>query len=407
MDTRVLLLTNEYPPHIYGGAGVHVEYLARELAHLTPVEVRTFGTQQVEQPHFRVQGFQGDRAAFAAAPAGFGSPLQALSTCLGFVGQPIAADVVHCHTWYTHFAGILAKILYELPLVLTVHSLEPLRPWKREQLGRGYDLSAWIEKTALEMADAVIAVSRSTADDVTRLFSVDPAAVTIIPNGLDTTEYAPVSDPACLHSYGIDPDRPYVLFLGRMTRQKGLHLLLESVPYLLPEAQVVLCAGAADTPEMAQEIEATVRTLQQQRSGIVWIPTMVPRRTTIVLYSHAAVFCCPSIYEPFGLINLEAMACATPVVASAVGGIPEVVLDGETGYLVAPDLSAEPPYEPRQAAQFAQRLAEALNRLLADPALRQRLGQQGRTWVEEHFSWRVVAQQTLELYHRLCVPTPA
>jgi glycogen synthase len=407
MDMRVLLLTNEYPPHIYGGAGVHVEYLARELAQLASVEVRTFGTQQVEQQHLRVRGLRSDSAAFAVAPAGFASPLQALSTCLSFVGHPMVADVVHCHTWYTHFGGILAKILYELPLVITVHSLEPLRPWKREQLGRGYDLSSWIEKTALEMADAVIAVSRSTADDITQLFAVDPAAVTVIPNGIDTTEYAPLTDPACLRPYGIDPERPYVLFLGRMTRQKGLHYLLAAVPYLLPEAQVVLCAGAADTPEMAQEIEATVHALQQQRSGIIWIPAMVPRRTSIVLYSHAAVFCCPSIYEPFGLINLEAMACATPVVASAVGGIPEVVVDGETGYLVAPDLSSEPPHEPRNATQFAQRLAAALNRLLADPALCQRMGQQGRTWVEEHFSWRAVAQQTLALYRRLCVSRPS
>jgi glycogen synthase len=266
-------------------------------------------------------------------------------------------------------------------------------------------VSSWIEKTTLEMADSIIAVSRSTADDIIQLFAVDPAVVTVIPNGIDTTEYAPVTDPACLSTYGIDPERPYVLFLGRMTRQKGLRYLLESVPSLLPDAQIVLCAGAADTPAMAQEIEATVHALQQQRSGIIWIPAMVARRTSIVLYSHAAVFCCPSIYEPFGLINLEAMACATPVVASAVGGIPEVVVDGETGYLVAPDLSSEPPYEPRHATQFAQRLAVALNRLLADPALRHRMGQQGRVWVEEHFSWRAVAQQTLALYRRLCDTT--
>ena len=400
---RVLLLTNEYPPHIYGGAGVHVEYLARELAQLTSVEVRTFGTQQVEQQHLRVRGLRSDSAVFAAALAGFASPLQALSTCLSFVGHPMAADVVHCHTWYTHFGGILAKILYELPLVITVHSLEPLRPWKREQLGRGYDLSSWIEKTALEMADAIIAVSRSTAADITQLFAIEPAAVTVIPNGIDTTEYAPLTDPACLSTYGINPERPYVLFLGRMTRQKGLHYLLAAVPSLLPEAQVVLCAGPADTPEMAQEIEATVHSLQQQRSGIIWIPAMVPRRTSMVLYSHAAVFCCPSIYEPFGLVNLEAMACATPVVASAVGGIPDVVVDGETGWLVDPDLSSEPPYEPRDATQFAHRLALALNQLLADPALRQRMGQQGRAWVEEHFSWRAVGRQTLALYRRLCV----
>jgi alpha-maltose-1-phosphate synthase len=401
MDMRVLLLTNEYPPHIYGGAGVHVEYLARELARLTAVEVRTFGTQELQGPHLRVRGFHGDSAPFAAAPAGFRSPLQALSTCLAFAGQPPEADVVHCHTWYAHFGGILAKILYNLPLVITVHSLEPLRPWKREQLGQGYDLSTWIETTTLEMADAIIAVSQSTATDILRLFRVEPAAVTVIPNGIDTAEYTRVTNPECLATYGIDPERPYVLFLGRMTRQKGLRYLLDALPHLIPEAQVVLCAGAADTPEMEQEITQAVNRLQQQRAGIIWIPTMVPRRHSIVLYSHAAVFCCPSIYEPFGLINLEAMACGTPVVASAVGGIPEVVKDGETGYLVDPDLSSAPPYEPRQAAQFAQRLAEALNRLLVDAALRHRMGQQGRARVEERFSWHAVAQQTLALYQRL------
>ena len=400
-DMRILLLTNEYPPHIYGGAGVHVEYLARQLAQLTAVEVRTFGTEEAQQGHLLVRGLRGDNTAVAAAPAQFASPLQALSTCVAFASYPIVADVVHCHTWYTHFGGIVAKILYDLPLVITVHSLEPLRPWKREQLGRGYDLSAWIEKTALEMADAIIAVSASTAKEVTQLFAVDPATVTVIPNGIDIEEYRPVTDPDCLTAYGIDPAHPYVLFLGRMTQQKGLRYLLEAIPYIAPEAQVVLCAGAADTPVMAQEIEAAVRRLQQQRPGIVWIPTMIPRRASIALYSHAAVFCCPSIYEPFGLINLEAMACATPVVASAVGGIPEVVVDGETGYLVDPDLSSEPPYEPRDATQFAQGLATALNRLLADPALRRHMGQQGRRHVEQHYSWSAVAQQTLALYGRL------
>ena len=401
MDVRVLLLTNEYPPHIYGGAGVHVEFLARELARLTPVEVRTFGMQKVQQDSLQVRGFQNDSTSFASVPAGFASPLHAFSTCLAFASQPIDATVVHCHTWYTHLGGILVKILYGLPLVITVHSLEPLRPWKREQLGRGYDLSAWIEKTALAMADAIIAVSQSTATDITQLFAIDPAAITVIPNGIDTTEYMPRSDPECLATYGIDAARPYVLFLGRMTQQKGLRYLLEAVPYLAPEAQVVLCAGAADTPEMGQELEAAVTRLQQQRPGVIWIPTMVPRRTSIALYSQAAVFCCPSIYEPFGLINLEAMACVTPVVASAVGGIPEVVVDGKTGYLVDPDLSSEPPYEPRNATQFAQRLAEAINRLLANPALGRRMGQQGRARVEQHYSWRAVAQQTLALYRRL------
>jgi starch synthase len=401
MDLRVLLLTNEYPPHVYGGAGVHVEYLSRELAKLTPVEIRTFGTEDFRQAQLRVRGFQADGTPFAAAPPAFVSPLKALSTCLAFVGQGVDADVVHCHTWYTHFGGVLAKILYEVPLVVTVHSLEPLRPWKQEQLGRGYDLSSWVEKTALSMADAIIAVSRSTALDVEQLFTVDPAIISVIPNGIDTDEYAPVTDDACVAAYGIDLTRPYVLFVGRMTWQKGLRHLLDAVTFLVPEAQVVLCAGAADTPDMAQELEATVVRLQQQRQGVIWIPAMVPRRSTIALYSHAAVFCCPSIYEPFGLINLEAMACGTPVVASAVGGIPEVVVHGKTGYLVDPGLSHTPPYEPRDPGQFARGLAEAMNRLLTDPALRHHMGQNGRLYVEQYFSWQSVAQRTLELYWSL------
>jgi glycogen synthase len=251
------------------------------------------------------------------------------------------------------------------------------------------------------MADVIIAVSRSTAVDVERFFAVDPTTITVIPNGIDTEEYTPIDDPACLATYGIDLHRPYVLFLGRMTRQKGIQYLLAAIPSLLPEAQVVLCAGAADTPEMAREIETAVAHLQQQRSGVIWIPKQLPRRTTIALYSHAAVFCCPSIYEPFGLINVEAMACETPVVASAVGGIPEIVVDGETGYLVDADLATTPPYDPKDPAQFAEALAAALNRLLSDATLRREMGKQGRVRVEQHFSWRAVAEQTLTLYQHL------
>ena len=291
---RVLLLTNEYPPHFYGGAGVHVEYLSRELAKLTSVEVRTFGDEDARHGALYVHGVTVDNTAFAQSPPGFASPLKALSTCLAFNGLGIEADVVHCHTWYTHFGGILAKLLYGLPLVITVHSLEPLRPWKQEQLGRGYYLSSWIEKTALEMADAIIAVSRSTQTDIARLFTLDADRITVIPNGIDTEEYAPRDDPACLTTYGIDPEQPYVLFLGRMTPQKGLRHLLRAIPALEPGVQVVLCAGAADTPEMAREIEAEVAQLQQQRPGVIWIPAMVARRTTIALYSHCLLYTSPS-----------------------------------------------------------------------------------------------------------------
>ena len=403
---RVLLTTNEYPPHVYGGAGVHVEYLSRELAKLTPVEVRSFHDQTVDEGQLHVRGIKMDTTHFAGCPQSFVSPLKALSTCLAFVGQGVHdlegnAEIIHCHTWYAHFSGILAKILYNIPLVITVHSLEPLRPWKREQLGRGYDLSCWIEKTALETADAIIAVSRSTRDDILRLFNVEPTKVVVIPNGIDTDEYRPTHDPDAITQLGIDPNRPYVLFVGRMTRQKGLYYLLQAIPHLNPKLQVVLCAGDADTLAMQREMEEMVQELQSHRDGIVWIPKMVSRQTTIILYSHASIFCCPSIYEPFGIINLEAMACGTPVVGSAVGGINEVVVDGETGLLVDPQLSPEPPHDPSSPAKFEHGLANAINRLADDPALLERMSQAGRERVERHYSWRSIAQQTYDLYRRL------
>ena len=397
---RVLLMTNEFPPNIYGGAGVHVEYLSRELSRLTPVEVRSFQEQSFTKDQLKVLGTKVDAADYRCAKE-LASPLKALATCLAFNTQGIAADVVHCHTWYAHFGGIVAKLLYGIPLVITVHSLEPLRPWKRDQLGHGYDLSRWIEKTALEMADTIIAVSRSTRDDILRLFNVEPTRVVVIPNGIDTEEYHPVHDPQAIAQFGIDPNRPYVLFVGRMTRQKGLYYLLQAIPHLDPDLQVVLCAGDADTLAMQREIEDIVQELQRHRSGIVWIPKMVSRQTTIALDSHAAIFCCPSIYEPFGIINLEAMACGTPVVGSAVGGISEVVVDGETGLLVDPHLSLEPPHDPASPAKFERGLAEAINRIANDPDLRRRMSQAGRERVERHYSWRSIAQQTYDLYRRL------
>lgn len=402
---RVLMMTNEYPPHIYGGAGVHVEYISRELAKLASVEVRSFHDQASEDGRLTVRGTRVDGAAFAGAPREFGSPLRALATCLAFNGQGIEADVVHCHTWYAHFGGIVARMLYDVPMVVTVHSLEPLRPWKREQIGRGFELSSWVEKTALEMADMVIAVSASTRDDVLRLFDVAPERVAVVPNGIDTEEYRPVESPEVLSNFGIDPDRPYVLFIGRMTRQKGLLYLLMAVERLDPAIQVVLCAGESDTPELQRELEAMVADLRERRPGVVWIPGMVSRQTTIALYAHAAVFCCPSIYEPFGIINLEAMACGTPVVASAVGGIPEVVVDGETGLLVDADLSDRPPNDPRDPAGFAARLGDALNRLAGDGTRCRIMGLAGRERVVRDFSWQSVARRTLALYEKL-VPRP-
>jgi glycogen synthase len=396
-----MFMTNEFPPHIYGGAGVHVEYLSKELAKLAELEVRSFHDQAYVEGRLTVRGTRVEASQFAGCPVPLISPLHALATCLAFNGQGIAADIVHCHTWYAHFGGILAKLLYGIPLVITVHSLEPLRPWKREQIGRGYDLSSWIEKTALEMADAVVAVSRSTRDDILRLFEVDPAKTHVIANGIDTDEYKPVSRPDVLTRFDIGDNAPYVLFVGRMTRQKGLLYLLRALDQLDPGVQAVLCAGESDTPELQAELEGIVGELRLRRPGIIWIPEMLDRQTTIALYSHASVFCCPSIYEPFGIINLEAMACGTPVVGSDVGGIPEVVVDNETGYIVDVHLAEAPPHDPADPEGFSRDLAEAINRLTGDPGLARKMGDAGRQRVVEFFSWRSIAKQTLDLYKTL------
>ncbi len=395
---RVMLMTNEYPPHIYGGAGVHVEYLSRELAKLTPVEVRSFHDQAWMEGRLSVRGTKIETSHFAGCPVPFVSPLRALATCLAFNGQGIDADVVHCHTWYAQFGGVLAKMLYGTPFVLTVHSLEPLRPWKREQIGRGYDLSSWVEKLALETADAVIAVSTSTRDDVLRLFNVDAAKIHVIPNGIDTEEYRPVNRPEVLARLGVDAHMPYVLFLGRMTRQKGLYYLLKAADRIDPGIQIVLCAGESDTPSLQTELEHMVDDLKARRPGVVWIPEMVSRQTAIALYSHARVFVCPSIYEPFGIINLEAMACGTPVVATAVGGITEVVVDGVTGILVDARLADEPPHSPTDAEGLARGLALAINRIGTDDDLARRMGEAGLGRVKELFSWESIARRTLDLY---------
>jgi glycogen synthase len=286
-------------------------------------------------------------------------------------------------------------------MVLTVHSLEPLRPWKREQLGGGYDFSVWIEKMAIEMADAVIAVSRETREDVLRLFNVKPERVHVIYNGIDLDEYQPSQSKAALTKYGVDPNLPYVLFVGRITRQKGIIHLVRAIEHMAPGFQVVLCAGAPDTPEIAAEMKAAVESVQARRSGVVWIQQMVSVPEKIDLYTHASVFCCPSIYEPFGIINLEAMACETAVVASAVGGIKEVVVDGETGFLVPLEQMKESPFEAAYPDQYARDLAARINQLMADEPLRKRMGRAGRTRAEQIFSWRAIAQQVHDLYAKL------
>jgi glycogen synthase len=397
---RVALFTNEYPPQVYGGAGVHVEYLSRELSRLLPVEVRCFGSQDVREPNLRVRGYGPWAEAKTNTDPRFGGALDALQRSLAMAKDNLDADIVHCHTWYTDMAGFLAKKLWDVPLVVTTHSLEPLRPWKVEQLGNAYGLSAWIERTALEDADAIVAVSQETRNDVLRHFSVAPEKVRVIHNGIDPAEYR--YDPAvdALTEHGIDPDRPYVLFVGRITRQKGIIHLVNAVPSIDPSLQVVLCAGAPDTKEIGEEMTARVAEVSASRADVVWIREMVPRAAAIQLYSHATVFCCPSVYEPFGIINLEAMACGTAVVASAVGGIPEVVVPGETGLLVDLEIK-QGTFDPVDPARFSADLAEAVNRVALDPNLCERFGSAGRRRVEDHFSWAAIARQTLDLYRSL------
>ncbi|MFP4330743.1 MAG: glycogen synthase [Spirochaetaceae bacterium] len=397
---KVALFTNEYPPYVYGGAGVHVEYLSKALARILPVEVRCFGDQSYREGNLTVRGYQPWEEMSRNTDKRFTSAMGAFSQSLAMAKDTLDAEVVHCHTWYTQMGGLLASKLWDIPFVLTTHSLEPLRPWKVEQLGPAYHLSSWMERTAIDGADAIIAVSRETRQDVWDHFGSAESRTQVIHNGIDLTEYRPVPSQEALKRRGVDPAKPYVLFVGRITRQKGIIHLVDAIPYIDPKIQVVLLAGAPDTEEIGREMKDRVAQARSVRDGVIWVDEMVSRQEVIEFYSHATVFCCPSVYEPFGIINLEAMACETPVVASAVGGIPEVVVPEQTGLLVNLELEAGT-FTPREPERFSRELAEAINRIASDPQLARRMGVAGRKRAEDHFSWDAIAAKTVELYDQL------
>ena len=402
---NIILLTNEYPPHIYGGAGVHVEYLSRELARLEGgtqnIHILCFGEQKGHFGNLRVEGVR-PTFDFPFQDLHHHRLLDTLFRNIIMTGSIEEADIVHCHTWYTHLAGCLMKQISKIPLVITTHSLEPQRPWKAEQLGSAYHASAWIEKTAYENADGIIAVSKSMREAVHDLYRAPYDKIVVIPNGIDVDEYKPTFNPDLLASYQINPRQSFLLFVGRVTRQKGLIHLVHAIKWLDPGIQVVLCAGAPDTKEIGMEIAEKVREARSETSNeIIWIDRWVPRADLVCLFSHASLFVCPSIYEPFGIINLEAMSCETPVVASAVGGIPEVVVQGETGWLVPFQPAGDHHYEPKDPEQFSRDLAAAINHLFRSPAKMKAMGFKSREHVKTHFSWESVARRTLEFYKKL------
>ncbi|MGL5823987.1 MAG: glycogen synthase [Nocardioides sp.] len=390
---RADVITKEYPPEIYGGAGVHATELVRALRELPEMEARVHCFGAPREAH-------GTRAYPDLADLAQLNPaIKTLGVDLAIVGGCSGADIVHSHTWYANMAGHLASLLYGKPHVVTAHSLEPMRPWKAEQLGGGYAISSWVEKTAYEAAAGIIAVSEAMRADVLRSYpSVDPAKVHVVHNGIDVTTWAPVDDRTRVRDLGVDPERRSVIFVGRITRQKGLPLFLRAAAQLPPDVQLILCAGAPDTPEIRAEVAGLVDELSQTRQGVLWIDRMLPRRDVIALLSAATVFACPSIYEPLGIVNLEAMACQTAVVATETGGIPEVVVPGETGWLVPIEQATDGTGTPLDPAQYITDLASALNDAVADPARAAAMGQAGRRRVTDAFSWAAIAARTVDIY---------
>jgi alpha-maltose-1-phosphate synthase len=394
-------MTREYPPNVYGGAGVHVEYLSRELAKTIEVEVHCWGDQIFDDGNLHVRGDQPWSRISEGTQQKFKTALETFSLNLAQMTSIGPIDIVHTHTWYVSMAGFLAKKLLRIPFVMTTHSLEPLRAWKSEQLGNGYAMSSWMERTAILDADAVIAVSHGTKADILSAYpEIDPRVIHVIYNGIDLHEYRKTSDIAALLEHGVDPSQPYILFVGRITRQKGVTHLVDAIPHLPPQTQVVLCAGAPDTPDIAAEMREKINRARAVNPRVIWIEKMLSKPDVIQLYSHCSAFCCPSVYEPFGIINLEAMACQAPVVASATGGILEVVVDGVTGFLVPFDQDPVTTF-PLHPEQFSRDLAARLTALLADPEKARRFGDAGRKRVEEKFSWTAIAAHTIDLYREL------
>lgn len=394
---KVAFATREYPPEVYGGAGVYAEHLVPALRHLVDLTVHCFGSPRLGEP--QLHAYQPwDALDTSTSHSG---ALRSFAVDLTMSAGMEGSDLVHTNTWYTNMAGHLAKLLYGIPHVATAHSLEPLRSWKAEQLGGGYAVSSFCERTALQAADAVIAVSQQMRNDVLSCYpAIDPERVVVVHNGIDTSAYRPVGTTESLEQRGVDPARPTVTFVGRITRQKGIVHLLNAARHIPPPAQIVLCAASPDTPEIARDVRMLVTELQESRGSVIWINEILSRPEMNQLLSHATAFVCPSVYEPFGLVNVEAMACGTAVVATRTGGIPEIVIDGHTGVLVSPGQTDPLTGEPEEPEAFARDLARAVNRLLAEPELAQRMGRAGRIRATEHFSWNSTASQTVQVYRR-------
>ncbi|TRX38890.1 glycogen synthase [Flavobacterium sp. ZT3R18] len=398
---KIALYSNEFPPNIYGGAGVHIDFLSQELAKLAQVEVRCFGDQKENKETMHVEGINSCLNKRIDPENEHIKMFHNLSRNVEMAQATPTADIIHCHTWYTHLAGVFSRELLQVPLILTTHSLETHRPWKVEQLGNGYFMSRWIETNAYKTADGVIAVSEQMKTDVIEAYGVDPKKVTVIHNGIDPDFYKPTFDEALLAEYGIDPKIPFVLFVGRITRQKGISQLIEAAQYFNENCQIVLCAGAPDTEEIAIETAALIDQLKAKRDGVILISEMLPREKVKVLYSHARVFACPSLYEPFGIINLEAMACETPVVGSHVGGIPEILVEGETGYLIPLESVSRTNFNPIDPTGFQKAFAVKVNVLLDNEELAMAMGKAGRMRVLEQFSWESIAKITFNYYQEV------